>query len=119
MNFLRRVSVTEQEFNIIKSNRVLGVAGTYEEGLTDEQLETASQIFIFKHINIECLFDDTTLPITACPGDLVLITMMDECGLIDKSSPRLTIQVEEIYYFINRANSPNEIGINCISHDVI
>ncbi|MEQ1967600.1 hypothetical protein ABLA30_11335 [Xenorhabdus nematophila] len=119
MNFLRRVSVTEQEFNIIKSNRILGVAGTQEEGLTDERLETVSQFFIFKHINIECLFDDLGFPMTVCPGDLILITMMDECGLIDKTSPRITIQIDEVYYFINRMSTSNEIGISFYEYSLL
>ncbi|KLU15549.1 MULTISPECIES: hypothetical protein [Xenorhabdus] len=112
MSFLRRISVTEQEFNIIKSNRVLGVVGTNEEGLTGEKLETVSQFFIFKHLNIECLFDDLGFPVTACPGDLILITMMDECGLTDKSSPRMTLQIDESYFFINQMSTHNEIGIH-------
>ncbi|WMV73638.1 hypothetical protein QL112_006370 [Xenorhabdus griffiniae] len=119
MNFFRRVFVTEQEFNIIKNNRVVGVANTFEEGLTAKQLEVASQFFIFKHINLECLFDDTALPVTVLPGELILITMMDEEGLSDKSSPRITIQVEDVYHFINRMSSPNEICINFYEYSLL
>ncbi|WFQ78540.1 hypothetical protein PXH59_12520 [Xenorhabdus sp. SF857] len=119
MNFFRRVFVTEQEFNIIKNNRVVGVANTFEEGLTAKQLEVAGQFFIFKHINIECLFDDTALPATALPGELILITMIDEEGLSDKSSPRITIQIEDVYHLINRMSAPNEICINFYEYSLL
>ncbi|MDE9455754.1 hypothetical protein [Xenorhabdus bovienii] len=119
MNFLRRVSVTEQEFNIIKNNQLVGVVNTLEEGMTEEQLEKIAQFYLFKHINFECFFDDTALPATTLPGDLIRITMMDHEGLIDKSSPRITIQVDEVHHVINRMSAPNEICINFYEYSLL
>ncbi|MEQ1965817.1 hypothetical protein ABLA30_01895 [Xenorhabdus nematophila] len=119
MNYLRRVSFTEREFNIIKNNQFVGVVNTLEEGMTEKQLKKIAQFYLFDHINLECFFDDIALPATTLPGDLILITMMDEEGLIDKSSPRITIQVDEVHHFINRMSAPNEICINFYEYSLL
>ncbi|MGJ0578080.1 hypothetical protein ACR71G_08190 [Xenorhabdus bovienii] len=119
MSFLRRVSVTEREFNIIKNNRFVSVVNTSEEGLTEKQLKKVAQSYLFDHINLGYLFDDATFPATILSGNLILITMMDEEGLIDKFSPRITIQVDEVYHFINRMNAPNEIRINFYEYSLL
>ncbi|MDE1493063.1 hypothetical protein, partial [Xenorhabdus bovienii] len=51
--------------------------------------------------------------------DLIRITMMDDEGLIDKSSPRITIQVDEVHHVINRMSAPNEICINFYEYSLL